>query len=243
MEILRGLEDLSNYLRGRDVMPGCFADTGFLYALAYKDDRLFETANDVHDLLAELSMPIYANVISRLELVDLIFRKQVTIGCLQMFAATTRPSFDKDIYKQLRNIRDLDTAARRDRKSYKIDEKKLKLLRKNIDEEYGVTDWRDFCAKYVGQMLVNEWQFLEQDLGLNFVEVMEGQMSDLFHSPLTWPDMVQVMATHGQRGPDAMIVNLFAKSKFSLLVTTDTDLENCFDDQLQSYDDKTLLIL
>lgn len=36
------------------------------------------------------------------------------------------------------------------------------------------------------------------------------------------------MATHGQRGPDAMIVNLFDKSKFPLLITSDSDLEFVF---------------
>ena len=58
-------------------------DTGFLYALAYKDDRLFETANDIHDLLVEHEVPIYSNVISRMELINLIFRKQATIGCIE----------------------------------------------------------------------------------------------------------------------------------------------------------------
>jgi len=155
----------------------------------------------------------------------------------------TNPVFDKAIYKLLRSIRDQDTAAKKVMESFKIDERRLKQLRKTIDVEYGVSDWREFCAKYVGQMLTNEWTFLEQDLGLNFVEVMEGQDSDLFNSPLLWSDMVQVMGEHGQRGPDAMIINLFAKSKFPLLITSDHDMEDCFTDPLESYDDKTILVL
>ena len=243
MQVLRSTADLSNYLTSNDVQPGCFADTGFLYGLAYKDDRLFDLANDVHDLLADANVPIYSNVISRMELVDLIFRKQVTIGCVQMFNSATNPSFHKDIYKLLKDIRDKDTAAARKGESFKIDEGRLKRLRKNIDAEYGVSDWREFCSKYVGTMLTNEWTILEQDFGLNFVEIMEGQISSLFNSPLLWSDMVGVMGEHGQRGPDAMIINLFAKSKFPLLITSDSDLEGCFTDPLQDYSDKAILLL
>ncbi|MGE3758248.1 MAG: hypothetical protein AB7H97_10855, partial [Pseudobdellovibrionaceae bacterium] len=117
MQILRSISDLSNYLKDNTCQPGCFADTGFLYGLAYKDDRLFDRANDVHDLLAESKIPIYANVISRMELIDLIFRKQVTIGCVKMFNAATSPSHEKDIYKLLKDIRDKDTAAKKKKES------------------------------------------------------------------------------------------------------------------------------
>ncbi|MGE3758208.1 MAG: hypothetical protein AB7H97_10650, partial [Pseudobdellovibrionaceae bacterium] len=116
-------------------------------------------------------------------------------------------------------------------------------LRKNTDAEYGISDWKDFCSKYIGTMLTTEWTMLEQEWGLNFVEVMEGQISPLFNSPLYWTDMVQVMAEHGQRGPDAMIINLFAKSNFPLLITSDSDLETCFTDPLQDYSDKAILVL
>jgi len=243
MQVLRGLDELSNFIATNDCQLGCFADTGFLYGLAYDDDRLFTQANDVHDLLAEASIPIYSNVISRLELIDLIFRKQVTTGCVQMLNGTGSPAHGKDIYKILKDIRDKVTAAERRKESYKIDEGRLKKLRKNIDAEYGVSDWQQFCEKYVGTMLAREWSILEQELGLNFVEVMEGQTSPLFNNPLYWNDMVQVMAKHGQRGPDAMIINLFVQSKFPLLITSDSDLESCFKDPLQNYSDKAIFVL
>ncbi len=83
----------------------------FLYGLSYEDDRLFTTANDVHDLLVEAQIPIYANVISRLELVDLVFRKQVTAGCIAMFNSVKGPAYGKDIFKLLKDIRDKGTAV------------------------------------------------------------------------------------------------------------------------------------
>ena len=243
MQILRGTKELDSFLDTHSAGAGCLADTGFLYALAYKDDRLFEMANDIHDVLVDRNIPIYANVISRMEMIDLIFRKQVTIGCVQLFEEATSHAFDKPAFNLLKDIRDKDTAAKRKKESYKVDEGRLKKLRKNLVNDYGLADWADFCAKYVGQMLTNEWLAIEEDLGLNFVEVMEGQTSDLFKKPLLWSDLVRLMGDKGLRGPDAMIVNLFDKSNFEILVTSDSDFENCFTDLLQQASDRAILVL
>jgi predicted nuclease of predicted toxin-antitoxin system len=55
--------------------------------------------------------------------------------------------------------------------------------------------------------------------------------------------MVQIMAEHGLRGPDAMIVNLFDKSRFSLLITSDSDFENYFDDSMRIGQPKAIFLL
>ncbi len=240
MQVLRTLKDLSNFLDANGPDKGCLADTNFLFGLSYKDDRLFERTNDLHDLLVEYEVPIYANVISRMELIDLIFRKQVTDGCVQLFNAATTHSYEKSIYKILKDIRDKDTRGRREQEIYKVDEWRLKQLRKLISNEYGLNDWKDFCAKFVGEMLSNEWTAIEEDLGLNYVEIMEGHVSDLFNAPVNWKDMVETMGNNGLRGPDAMIVNLFSKSNFSVLVTSDSDLESCFS---ATHTNKAIMIL
>lgn len=243
MQILRGIDQFKRHLDGGAIQFGCLADTGFLYALAYKDDRFFEHANDIHDLLVEHEVPIYSNVISRMELIDLIFRKQVTLGCVQLFESATGHAYHKPIFNILKDIRDKNTAAKKNNESYKIEEGRLKKLRKNLVNEYGITDWFDFCATFTDEKLTNEWLAIEQDLGLNFVEILEGQMSDLFNDKLHWSDMVGIMGKMGLRGPDAMIVNLFDKSKFELLITSDSDFENCFTDPLQQISTKSILIL
>jgi len=96
--------------------------------------------------------------------------------------------------------------------------------------------------KYVGSLLVNEWNLLEEDLGLNFVEIMEGDVSELFESPLRWADMVRLMGEQGLRGPDVMIANLFSRSKFQILITTDGDFESCLSTPLIG-SDKAILLL
>ncbi|GJL80209.1 hypothetical protein [Candidatus Nitronereus thalassa] len=243
MKVLRSLDDLARHFQGCGSPPRYLADTGFLYALAYDDDRLFNQANDVLDFLHEQGASLYVNVISRMEFIDLIFRKQVTQGCIQLFGVLKRESQREPIYGLLKDIRDKDTAARRQNHSFKIDERRLKKLRQNVEQAYGVDDWRDFCKKFVGSMLVNEWTLLEEDLGLNFVEVMEDGVSDLFHSPLRWNDLVQLMGDQGLRGADAMIVNLFSKSKFPVLITSDSDFESCLSDPLVSSSSEKAIFL
>ncbi len=244
MKVLRNLDDLSLHIKKFGEHRTCFADTGFLYAIAYDDDRYFNQANDAFDVLATEGVSIYANVISRMEFADLVFRKQVTQGCIQLFGSLKQEAHGKPIFSLLKDIRDKDTAAKRQQQSYKIDERRIKKLRQDVEQAYGITDWKDFCKKFVGTIFVNEWKLLEEELGLNFVEVMEGESSELFQSPLRWSDMVQLMGEHGLRGPDAMIANLFSKSKFPLLMTTDSDFESCLSDPLVSAAaDKAIFLL
>lgn len=231
MKVLKEISGLESLLKSTGQVPGCLADTGFLYAWAYDDDRIFNRANDVIDVLADFNVPIYANVISRVEFIDLIFRKQVTIGSIQLYERIDSTTKNKILLNLLKNIRDQDTANRRQHQSFKVDEKRLKALRKEIKNVVGSNGWKQFCNDYVGEMLFNEWSMLEDDLDLRFVEILEGQISELFNEPLLWSDMVRIMGTQGIRSPDAMILNLFEKSKFPLLITSDSDFLTYFDDK------------
>ena len=243
MQVLRSLDDLSDYLKNHDCKDGCFADTGFLYAVSYQDDRLHNIASQVLDVLAEHEIPIHANVISRMEFIDLIFRKQITLGAIRLFDSLKPTIASKNLFNLLKDIRDKNTASQRENRSYKIDEGRLKKLRKELSQVLEIMSWKKFCKTYSGKMLVNEWTIMEEEIGLNFVEVMDGGISEEITSPLRWSDMADMMGEHGLRGPDAMILNLFTNSRFPLLITTDGDFEFCLDDQLLFAKDKAIFHL
>lgn len=243
MQILRAPQELKAFLADQSGQPGCFADTTFLYALAYDDDRLYSSAVEASEILAEFQVPIFANVISRMEFIDLIFRKQITLGAVEVFKSLQQNLANRDVFNLMKNIRDQDTAHRKAKTSFKIGERQLKELRDELAKSGGSHNWKSFCDTYAGAKLFNEWQMIEQELGLNFVEIMEGQTSALFDKPLFWRDMVQVMAEYGIRGPDAMIVNLFAKSKFPVLITGDGDLESWLTDNLDLGPNRAVLFL
>lgn len=231
MQILRGIEQLEKYLDSVDCSAGCLADTGFLYGASFTDDRVYPQSLEVSVALEDRNIPIYSNVISRMEFVDLVFRKLITNGAIQMYQAMDTKSSHKGLFDFLKKIRDEDTAAKRENQSFKIGESRLKKLRQKIEEAAGLQGWKEFCATYGGSLLQTEWVTLEEELGLKFVEVLEGQTSDVIHSPLHWADMVSIMGRLGIRGPDAMVINLFKASIFPLLITVDGDFE------LSSFDD------
>lgn len=242
MRVIRGNE-IERYLESEPCEAGILADTAFLYALSDTDDRLYKSALDVYEPLENRGVAIFANVISRMEFVDLLFRKQITGGAIEIFKSLDPAVASKNIFNFFKSIRDEDTAHRNDGQSYKIPEGKLKKLREHLESEASSMDWKEFCQKYTGAKFHNDWSVYEQELGLNFVEVLEGQTSDIIASPLFWADMVQVMGEQGIRGPDAMIANLFLKSRFPLLITADKDIARAFDDESPEHESKTILYL
>jgi len=90
--------------------------------------------------------------------------------------------------------------------------------------------------------LSNEWKSLEEEFGLSFIEVMEGETSDVVTTPLYWSDMVSTMGAYGVRGTDAMILNLFRSCSLNVLITSDNDFnfDEIDDPALQ---DKGVMIL
>ena len=239
MRVIRGIDSLKEFLSASRV--GVLADTGFLYAAADTDDRLNDKALAVYELLEEFEVPVYVNVISRMEFADLIFRKQLTIGAIETYEKMSGDQ-KRSLFNFLKSIRDENTAHLRAGQSYKIAEGKLKKLRGHY-EEVGDAAWRVFCQQYAGEKLSNEWKILEEEFGMEFIEVMEGQTSDVIERPLYWSDMIRVMGREGLRGPDAMITNLFLKSRLPLLITTDGDIIKSFADENEDHAKKSVFHL
>jgi predicted nucleic acid-binding protein len=242
MRVIRSIAELSEYIDQTE-FTGCLADTGFLYAMVYDDDRLYRKANDVLDILSDNAISIFANVVSRMEFIDLIFRKQVTQGVLKLFDSMSPDSKHKILWNLLKNIRDQITGHQKDGLSYKVDEARIKKFRAALAESSDLLKWEDFCSQFIDDKLLNEWKFVEQDLGLNFIEIMDGQTSEYFETPLSWSEMVSLMGKHGLRGPDAMIANLFMKSTFQLLVTNDSDFQRCLENQTIPLENKVIFLL
>lgn len=239
MQVLRGIDSLRKFLS--DSRSGILADTGFLYAAADTDDRLNDKALEVYELLEEFEIPVYVNVISRMEFADLVFRKQLTIGAIETYEKMSGDQ-TRSLFNFLKSVRDENTAQLRSGQSYKIAEGKIKKLRAHFEELDGAA-WRIFCQQYAGEKLSNEWKILEEEFGMEFIEVMEGQTSDVIEKPLYWSDMIQVMGREGLRGPDAMITNLFLKSGLPLLITTDEDIIKSFADDDPEHANKSVFHL
>lgn len=242
MIVLKNLNDVKSHLDQQCVKTRCLADTGFLYALAYDDDLFFNKAYDAFELLSECNTSIYTNIVSRMEFLDLMFRKQVTYGAIHLFEKDPIPK-SKTFFNLLKNIRDQESRGRKINNSYKVGEHHLKKLRNEIIEHYGRKSWQDFCHQFVGKMLINEWQILENELGLNFIEALEGTSHELLNSSLYWLDVVEIISHQGIRVPDSMIINLFSKSKFDLLITSDRDFKKFYSTSEKELNSKAVYVL
>ncbi len=243
MRILNNLQEVHRYIQQQGSLKGCLADTGFLYALSYCDDRFFDKANDVLDLLSEKQIAIFTNVVSRMEFVDLIFRKQITGGAIHIYEELLPKEKNKHFYNFVKSIRDQESRGRKINNSFKVGEYHIKKLREEILQYYGDKSWQDFCRQFVGNMLVNEWLILEKEFGLNYMEALEGSNHEQLNLPLYWLDVVQLMGEQGFRAPDAMIVNFFSKSKFDLLITSDQDFKKFFSTTEKELNSKAVYIL
>lgn len=232
MQALKNLSQLDSYLNTHEC-KGCLADTNFLYGLAYQDDRLHEVANAVFDQLVDRNIGLFVNVVGRMEFIDLVFRKQITQGAIELFKELSPETPSKNLFNLLKRIRDDDTSAKRNKQSHKVSEKQLKKLRFELEGATNAFNWKQFCPTYLGENFQNEWAILEEDLGLNFVEILEDQTNSFFEKPLIWSDMVETMALQGLRGPDAMILNFFSASNIPLFITGDSDFANSLPDSLE----------
>lgn len=126
MEILRGITELKSFMKKIDCSIGCLADTGFLYGASDMDDLFYKQAQDVFEILEEKNIPVHTNVIGRMEFVDLVFRKQLTIGAISLFDSMNPQTEHKNLFDFLKKIRDDNTAAKRNKQSYKKGENQLK---------------------------------------------------------------------------------------------------------------------
>lgn len=115
---------------------------------------MYAQATDVFDIIAEQEIEIFVNVISRLEFVDLIFRKQITLGAIKLFDLTNPKTPNQNLYRHLKYIRDKNKENEKKGMSFKIGEFDLKKLRKEIVASSGIIGWKQFCDTYTNPHLV-----------------------------------------------------------------------------------------
>lgn len=111
-------------------------------------------------------------------------------------------------------------------RSYKLNEGQLKKSRKFLTHNGTQPEgWSLFCKKYFSEPFKNEVRILEEDLGLNFIDLKEDEIHPMFNDFLSWSSLEDVVADSGLRCFDSMIVNFFSKSKFSALARGDIDFK------------------
>jgi hypothetical protein len=205
---------------------GCVVDTNILFAGAYPVDRLNTWAEKFFKICHSNGIPIFTNINIRAEFMDL-FRRALIVESLLMLRSRYRGFLNDDLEKRLKA---LDTRVRENinkNRSTQLSERDIKEYRKTLltlftNKSSSDRDlWEILCYDFLEPQLRPVWLETTQVLGINFAGSRSVESVELFSKPPNWDGATEVMGQSGMGSADAMIVNFFACSKFSLLATAD----------------------
>lgn len=242
MRLISDVSEFKSFVESSEkVARGCVVDTSVLFAVTY-ESKSHLAATEAMEFLAEKSVPLISNVTTRSEFLDVIIRRQLTCGVIEFFNRYGK-TIDSStrLFKILKSVRDKESENESQGDVYVLEPTRLKEIRRLLsDDGNRVSRWLQFCAHYLSPRLQDEWELLEDEYGLTFLEVLEGEINDYFPKGLLWKDLVKLAGRSGLRSSDAMILNFFGSSVFEVLVTRDHDFK--YFAEIQG-DDKTIVLL
>lgn len=207
-----------------DLQRGCVVDTNALFAAVIPPDRLNAWAEATFIQLNALGLPAFTNINIRSEFLDLQRRVLIPEGLVSLYDSPISPNFAPAVQTQLRSLKTLMRRATEEGRLYKFNDQQVKRYR-DLLVEYGEFEtWEDFCRDFVHPYIVTAWDDMVSALNLQFVGTRGIESREYFESDPRWKGVADIMGRFGIGSADAMIINFFLCSKFSLIVTGDEDV-------------------
>lgn len=208
-----------------DLKSGCIVDTNVLFGANFGDDIYHEPSLKLFSKLAVHKIPVLVNVNVRSEFIHQALRVVLPQALGDLFTAVGS-NLSEDVYKKLKSVktrldRNVDNGTLFKMQSEEIKSVRSLLSSKNIR---GNNLWDAFCGEYFAGKLSSEWKFVEEDFGLNFLTLRFSEGTSHLEAPLEWEEAVSIIENTAIGSADAMILNLFDKSKYRLLASFDSDL-------------------
>jgi predicted nucleic acid-binding protein len=226
--MILGLKDLPLQLsKDISIKLGCMVDTNVLFAASYPPDIFNDWAEEVFDLIHKLEIPIYTNINVRSEFLDLHRRVLIPEGLLTLLH-DFNGSLGTEIETQLRLLRARFQKALDEDKAFKLQDSEIKKYRKLLSaiQLNGENAWSVFCETYLHPYIEKIWDDTVAILKIKFLGTREMDNKEIFDGHPSWADLVQIIGKSGIGTADAMIINLFQKSKLTLIVTADGDVKD-----------------
>jgi hypothetical protein len=223
--VVRFSEVLKTASENSSFKNGCIVDTSILFAASYTPDEFNQESEELFDFLAELEIPIYANVNIRSEFIDQHRRVMIPEGLSDLFSSFGR-SLDSVLYTKLQSVSTSLSLARQNGKPYKFDDnqiKKWRLLLKNYRLE-NKEGWIKFCSDFLQGKIEAIWAKACEELAVNTLTLRKDDQPEWLEGNLNWENMASLVGKFGIGSFDEMIINLFLESKFSGLITADRDI-------------------
>lgn len=223
------LEELSKILLPEKSLGlGCIVDTNVIFAATLPSDSYNEWAERVFDELNSLGIPVFTNINIRSEFIELN-RRVLIPECLMDFYRDMHGNLNIEIEQKLKSLRTLKGRAINEGKSFKLSDSEIKKYRALLSKaRYGsnLNGWEVFCRDYFHKYIKNVWDDTIDDLKIQFLGTRAIESKDFFDDDPKWSDMIDIVGKSGIGTSDAMIINLFLKSKLPLIVTADSDVRD-----------------
>ena len=206
---------------------GCIVDTNVLFAASYPSDVFNEWVEEVLSLLHELEIPIYTNLNIRSEFLDLHRRVLIPEGLLTMLHDYPT-QLSSEVKAQLGLLKAKVYKTMKEDKTFKLSDFEIKKYRKLLSRTQlaGENAWDVFCETYLQPYIEKIWDDTVMELKIKFIGTREMDNKNIFDEHPKWSELVTIVGKSGIGTSDAMIINLFQKSKLSLIVTADSDVRD-----------------
>ncbi len=216
---------IQTVLKNAGKPSGCLLDTNFIIAALYEPHRFNEAVVALFDILADFKIPLYVSLSTRSEFIDIQRRIIITEALMGMAAEQSKWRISVAVLKELRNHkRWINTQAEKNEMPILSDARikacKQIFLPRNVSGQSG---WLEICRQFLSPLL-STWDDAVARMGIHYIGARETEDEALFVSRLHWEAMYELSAKTCLSSMDAMILNVFNSSVFSILVTTDYDL-------------------
>lgn len=84
--------------------------------------------------------------------------------------------------------------------------------------------WIALCREYLRGQLLEAWNILVAELGLNYIDMRDGKISDLIPEKVEWEKMYSISEETCLSSNDAMLVNVLRCSRFPFIASADFDI-------------------
>lgn len=233
---IRGFSDLEGFLEGfNSDIRGCFADTSILFAASYDFDTHHELTANVFDILSRKALPIYNNVVVKHEFLEL--HRRVTIPeALSDFYTDYQSQLSQNLSKALKAHQTTHRNKITQGRSAKFNVDQIRDFM-NLLKDFQVGDkdgWQILGEDYVKDRLVPIWDHFVSEFNLIQLQVSEGDNSPILNTAPSWEKVYEIMGNYLIGSSDAMIVNMFLCSKISILLTADSEMARCCENEAGS---------
>ncbi len=207
-------------------MPGCLVDTNFLIASTEELHPFYDDAKFLFEKLAEYQIPIFTTVTTRAEFIDFRRKSIITEVLLDMLAPSSKWKILDEVRRLLWAQKTwIDTQAADDSVPILTDRRIKDCKERFMPKDHsGHIGWVAICREYLHGQLLEAWNILVEQLGLNYVAIRDGSLTELIPEKLEWPKMYKLSEETCLATNDAMLVNVLKCSKFPFVASADFDM-------------------